>query len=399
MTFVLGLLLIICSSLLSIPVLVLLIEVAACVLLRRVRQPTNSSTRPCVAVLIPAHNEGSGLLPTIQDVQSQLRPNDRLLVVADNCSDDTAAVAKAGGCEIIERHDSLRIGKGFALDYGLRHLSCKPPEIVIVIDADCRIDPGSIDQLARECTRTSRPAQALDLMVQSENSPIDHCVAEFAWRLKNWVRPLGLLSLNMPCQLMGTGMAFPWAVIWSAELASGEVVEDLRLGIDLAAAGKAPVFCPAARVTSVFPSSIEAASGQRERWEGGQLRIIIKTAPKMLLAAVEQRNLGLLVLVFDLLIPPLTVLICLLIVDLFCAIIAWLALSQSAPVLISLVNLLALSAALVLAWDKFGRDILTSDRFFLVFKYALSKMGLYIRMYSRKRSPSWIRTERDSRKK
>jgi cellulose synthase/poly-beta-1,6-N-acetylglucosamine synthase-like glycosyltransferase len=399
MTFVLGLLLIICSSLLSIPVLVLLIEVAACVLLRRVRQPTNSSTRPCVAVLIPAHNEGSGLLPTIQDVQSQLRPNDRLLVVADNCSDDTAAVAKAGGCEIIERHDSLRIGKGFALDYGLRHLSCKPPEIVIVIDADCRIDPGSIDQLARECTRTSRPAQALDLMVQSENSPIDHCVAEFAWRLKNWVRPLGLLSLNMPCQLMGTGMAFPWAVIWSAELASGEVVEDLRLGIELAAAGKAPVFCPAARVTSVFPSSIEAASGQRERWEGGQLRIIIKTAPKMLLAAVEQRNLGLLVLVFDLLIPPLTVFICLLIVDLFCAIIAWLALSQSAPVLISLVNLLALSAALVLAWDKFGRDILTSDRFFLVFKYALSKMGLYIRMYSRKRSPSWIRTERDSRKK
>jgi cellulose synthase/poly-beta-1,6-N-acetylglucosamine synthase-like glycosyltransferase len=398
MTFVISLLLITCSSLLSIPVLVLLLEVASS-LVRARAHPENSSIRPKVAVLIPAHNESVGLLPTIQDVQSQLHSQDRLLVVADNCSDDTAAVAKAGGCEVIERHDFRRIGKGFALDYGLRHLSCQPPEIVIVIDADCRIDLGSIDQLARECTRTSRPVQALDLMVRSEKSPIDHCVAEFAWRLKNWVRPLGLLSLNMPCQLMGTGMAFPWAVIWSAELASGEVVEDLRLGIELAAAGKAPVFCPAARVTSVFPSSIEAASGQRERWEGGQLRIIIKTAPKMLLAAVEQRNLGLLVLVFDLLIPPLTVLICLLIVDLFCAIIAWLALSQSAPVLISLVNLLALSAALVLAWDKFGRDILTSDRFFLVFKYALSKMGLYIRMYSRKRSPSWIRTERDSRKK
>jgi cellulose synthase/poly-beta-1,6-N-acetylglucosamine synthase-like glycosyltransferase len=398
MTFVVWLLLITCSSLLSIPVLVLLLEVASS-LVRARAHPENSSIRPNVAVLIPAHNESAGLLPTIQDVQSQLHSQDRLLVVADNCSDDTAAVARAGGCEVIERHDSRRIGKGFALDYGLRHLSCQPPEIVIVIDADCRIDPGSIDQLARECARTSRPVQALDLMVRSEKSPIDQCVAEFAWRLKNWVRPLGLLSLNMPCQLMGTGMAFPWAVIWSAELASGEVVEDLRLGIELAAAGKAPVFCPAARVTSVFPSSIEAASGQRERWEGGQLRIIIKTAPKMLLAAVEQRNLGLLVLLFDLLIPPLTVLICLLIVDLFCAIIAWLALSQSAPVLISLVNLLALSATLVLAWDKFGRDILTSDRFFLVFKYALSKMGLYIRMYSRKRSPSWIRTERDSRKK
>jgi cellulose synthase/poly-beta-1,6-N-acetylglucosamine synthase-like glycosyltransferase len=397
MTFVVWLLLITCSSLLSIPVLVLLLEVASS-LVRARAHPENSSIRPNVAVLIPAHNESAGLLPTIQDVQSQLHSQDRLLVVADNCSDDTAAVARAGGCEVVERHDSRRIGKGFALDYGIRHLSCQPPEIVIVIDADCRIDPGSIDQLARECARKSRPVQALDLMVRSEKSPIDQCVAEFAWRLKNWVRPLGLLSLNMPCQLMGTGMAFPWAVIWSADLASGEVVEDLRLGLELAAVGKAPVFCPAARVTSVFPSSIEAARNQRERWEGGQLRIIIKTAPKMLLAAVEQRNLGLLVLVFDLLIPPLTILVILLMLDLFCTIIAFFSLSQATPLFLSLCNLFALSAALLIAWNKFGRDILGSAQLSLLPKYGLEKIRLYIRLYFRKGSPLWVRTERDRSK-
>jgi glycosyltransferase involved in cell wall biosynthesis len=145
-----------------------------------------------------------------------------LLVVADNCSDDTAAVAKDGGSEVIERNDPDRIGKGFALDYGLRHLSAEPPEIVIVIDADCRIDAHSIDLLAQECARTCRPVQSLYLMTRSESAPVNQSVAEFAWRLKNWVRPLGLLSLNMPCQLMGTGMAFPWAVIWSADLASAK---------------------------------------------------------------------------------------------------------------------------------------------------------------------------------
>ena len=52
--------------------------------------------------------------------------------------------------------------------------------------------------------------QILDLMTAPEDSPINYRVAEFAWRVNNWVRPLGLAALGLPCQLMGTGMAFPW---------------------------------------------------------------------------------------------------------------------------------------------------------------------------------------------
>src|SRR5215467_13980006 len=51
------------------------------------------------AVLIPAHNEGAGILPTIRDAQAQLGPNDRILLVADNCTDDTAAIAQAAGVD------------------------------------------------------------------------------------------------------------------------------------------------------------------------------------------------------------------------------------------------------------------------------------------------------------
>ena len=52
-------------------------------------------------------------------------------------------------------------------------------------------------------------------------------------------------------------MTFPWEVISQAELASGHVVEDLKLGLDLARIGYPPLFHPLVTVTSYFPSSVE----------------------------------------------------------------------------------------------------------------------------------------------
>ena len=98
-----------------------------------------NESRSRLAVLVPAHDEGAVLLQTIADIQMQLRPGDRLLVVADNCADDTAGIARAAGAEVVERHDPDKRGKGYALDFGIRHLALDPPEVVIIIDADCRL--------------------------------------------------------------------------------------------------------------------------------------------------------------------------------------------------------------------------------------------------------------------
>jgi len=88
----------------------------------RANPQTEASThrRPAVAVVVPAHNEGSGILPTLSDLQAQLTSSDRILVVADNCSDDTAIIATKAGVEVSERKDPLRIGKGYALDWGIQ---------------------------------------------------------------------------------------------------------------------------------------------------------------------------------------------------------------------------------------------------------------------------------------
>jgi hypothetical protein len=98
------------------------------------------------------------------------------------------------------------------------------------------------------------------------------------------------------------------------------------------------------------------------------------------------------------LIPPLTILVILLMLDLFCTIIVFFALSQTTPLFFSLCNLFALSAALLIAWNKFGRDILGPAQLSLLPKYGLEKIRLYIRLYFRKGSPLWVRTERDTSK-
>src|SRR5262245_59099720 len=106
------------SGVLAILATILLVEVVAAALRFKRGQafPFATVNRPRLAVLVPAHNESAGLLPALHVIQALLRAADRLLVVADNCSDDTAAIARAAGAEVAERNDLNRIGKGYALD-------------------------------------------------------------------------------------------------------------------------------------------------------------------------------------------------------------------------------------------------------------------------------------------
>ncbi|MGO8975274.1 MAG: glycosyltransferase family 2 protein [Steroidobacteraceae bacterium] len=387
-------LLAILAVLVAIPTTVFCIEIAAGLLRRRGSAPTNNALRPRISVLVPAHNETASIAFTLADIKAQLRPGDRLLVVADNCTDDTATVATASTAEVVERHDLERIGKGYALDFGLRHLDRDPPDIVLMVDADCRLAENAIGQLAAACAMTGRPVQALYLMTVPYGSKVNQQVAGFAWRVKNWVRPLGLAALGLPCQLMGTGMAFPWHVIQATDIASGSIVEDLKLGLDLAAAGHPPLFCPSARVTSQFAISAQGADSQRSRWEHGHIMTILKTTPRLLCIAMARGNLSLLALTLDLTVPPLSLLAMLLILTFtITGAAAALGLIGSAFV-ISTACLIGFGTAVFLAWLKCGLDVLPPRAIVSVPYYILGKLGLYRKILFGKMTAQWIGTDR-----
>jgi cellulose synthase/poly-beta-1,6-N-acetylglucosamine synthase-like glycosyltransferase len=392
----LSAMLLIVAGVVAIPVFVFCIEILFGLTVSPVggTLPANEGIRSRIAVLIPAHNEGEVLLGSLGNIKAQLHTGDRLLVVADNCTDDTAVIAKGAGAEVTERRDPANIGKGFALAWGIKHLSIDPPSIVLIVDADCRTTNGTVDRLASACAATNRPIQALDLMNAPIDSPIDYRVAAFAFRVKNWVRPLGLNALNLPCQLMGTGMAFPWGVISSANLANALLVEDLKLGLDLAKAGHSPLFCPSARVDSEFSRSSKGAEIQRTRWEKGHVGMIAKTVPSMLFHSVTQKTFPLFVLTLDAAVPPLTLLGLLVCIATALSSLGLLFGISSLPLMVSAASFSAFLIAILLAWSKFGRDILPINSVSLVISYVFHKFLLYRRMIFGRSKPQWIRTDR-----
>ena len=405
MSGLISALLLAATALLALPALVLWVQVIAARAPRasdalgtaqpaEVKDGDPPPQRPRVAVLVPAHNEAAGIAESLASVQCQLLPGDRLLVVADNCSDDTAAMSLIAGAEVIERHDPQHRGKGYALDFGVRHLEVDPPQVLVMLDADCYLAPGALDALVTRCAQSGRPVQSLNLMQVRSGSGLDLRFAEFAWRVKNQVRPLGACRLGGPCQLMGTGMAFPWSLIRGVPLASGLLVEDMQLGIDLALAGWAPLFVPQALVTSRFPDTAHAARAQRSRWEHGHLSVLIHGVPRLLAAGLANGDRQLLALGADLMVPPLALLLLLTLMLGALNLGAWLLLGAIVPLVTSLLALAMIISAVASAWRLFGAGTVSGGELLLAPLYALRKLPVYASFVLR-RQTQWVRAKRD----
>ena len=401
----LDILLLVAAGLLLVPVAVVCVECLAALLPRRRARPADGGPRPRVAVLIPAHDEEPVIGRTLRSIVPQLKlaEGDRLVVVADNCGDGTAGVARSAGAEVVERRDGARRGKGYALDAGLRHLGGggggggggSPPDIVVMMDADCDVADGSIDALVAQVGATGRPAQAVYLMTYPAESMRRHAVSALAFLVKNHVRPRGLARLGLPCLLTGTGMAFPWRTIRGAELASGNIVEDMQLGIDLALDGHSATFCEEARVTGQLPTRARAALGQRTRWEHGHLRTLLSQAPRLVKSGLTGGRLTNLALALELSVLPLSLLIFFLVLAAAAMLAAALWLGASwLPALLLCGGLAALFVCVLLAWVRFGRQTLPATALAAAPVYVLWKLPMYA-TFLRRGQKEWVRTERD----
>jgi cellulose synthase/poly-beta-1,6-N-acetylglucosamine synthase-like glycosyltransferase len=383
------------AGVLLLPVLVLCVEVLAAVFLRRRRRAPVDTRGAAVAVLIPAHDEELVIERTLRSIVPQLRDGDRLVVVADNCADATAAIARRCGAEVIERSDKENRGKGFALDYGIRHLATAPfaPTVVVMMDADCIAYDGAVDTLVAQVMATGRPAQAEYLLEAPIPCRTRDMASALAVVVKNVVRPAGLSRFNLPCLLTGTGMAFPWDTIRRAHLATGNIVEDMKLGVDLALAGHGALFCPTARVRGQLPSGAKPALEQRRRWEHGHLMTLC-TVPSMLRRAVAARRWGAVAVALDVMIPPLSLLLIVMMAALFLAVGFGLAGWGWAPAVILASGGLALSLCVAAAWLKFARGSVPLAALAAAPLYLLWKVPLYVTYFFR-RQREWVRTQRD----
>ncbi|MEY2985256.1 MAG: hypothetical protein RLZZ568_1873 [Cyanobacteriota bacterium] len=388
-------LLILMAFLWLLPSLVLFAECGSAVLLSKPVNPlTPIPLKATYQILIPAHNEAAVISATLASLLTQVEHPSQIIVIADNCTDNTANLARCHHVKVVERHDPERLGKGFALDFGIQALKGEPPDGVIVIDADCVVAPGTIAVLVNEAQTHQRPIQALYLLQQPQPATPKDTLSAFAFMVKNQIRPAGLTVWNLPCLLTGTGMAFPWQIIGPAPLATDNIVEDIQLSIDLAIAGHPPRFCEAARVTGILPQQAIAAIQQRQRWEHGYLQTLLGQGPRLIAQAVKQRRCDLLALAAEISVVPLSLWGVIWLGELTLSLINW----QSGGDIISLYLLLiagfCLAIAVISAWAKYGRQGIPLPTLLAVPLYVLWKMPLYGAFWLN-RQCQWVRTERD----
>jgi len=320
----------------------------------------------------------------------------RELLVADNCSDATAERARAGGAEVVERRDSTRRGKSYALEYGVQHLAENPPEVVVFLDADCRLHDGSLDALTEQAAAHHRPTQAIFLM---QSPAPDHWrgqITALGTFIKNRVRPMGLRRMGWPCGLTGSGLALPWPLLGKVSLASGHIVEDLQLGLDFVEAGYPPILCDRAVVTSPLPSRDRPALSQRTRWEHGTLHTLVTRGPRLLGLGLCTGRFSLVASALDLLVPPLTLLLFFWGAVLAMAL-AWAIFGGSWLPSVVLGAMGALFAGVVIAvWARhFRRELPLWRALLMIPAFMLGKIPIYTSFLVR-RQTEWVRTDRVS---
>jgi len=355
--------------------------------------PLEPDRRLSVVIVIPAHDEEAVIHRTVSETLVNALDGIAVLVIADNCNDGTAERARSAGAVVVIRDDPDNRGKGYALAFARDHLRSDPPDVVVVLDADCRIDPEGLRELVASAKDNGRPAQAINLLAPDlAASPLVQ-LSTFAFMIKNLIRQRGLQRLAGRAHLTGTGMALPWNLFASANLGGSNIVEDLALGLELADRATAPKLVSRATVWS--PAASESGTlVQRRRWEGGYLATALKTAPAALARSLRQGDMRGFLAALDLSIPPLALLVLINVAALAVALVGVLAGAAAWPMIIQLVVGAVAVVAIVLAWIVEGRRFASAGTLLRLPFYVIWKLPMYVGLARRGVPKEWLRTGR-----
>lgn len=393
----------IATTILLIPVLFFCLEVFGSVLgQQKYGASPNTSTKITSVIIVPAHNEGRNIVSTLKTLLQTRTRHQSILLVADNCSDDTAQIARSvfkdhKECHVAERTDPDLRGKGYALAFGLEQIASSPPDVVVIFDADCQLEEGALERLTQSAADTGRPVQAMYLMNVPQNAPAEQIpklrVSAFAWMIMNKVRMSGLYALFDVTRLTGSGMAFPYAVLRDHFQGTGNIVEDLALTVTLTKQGFAPILLSDANVYSDLAARSQASTTQRARWEQGSLNVARQEAFALFAHGIRKADLRAMVLAIDIAIPPLVITMASL-----CLIFLGLAVIALAGIIVPFYTALAVSilfgTSLILAWFIHGREILPLSAFSGLAAFIAQKLKIYGKE-GRRSTKEWTRTDRD----
>lgn len=349
--------------------------------------------------LVPAHNEEQ-LLPKLLKNLGQLdypQASYAVHVVADNCTDRTAEIARRSGAVVHERIDATQIGKGYALQWLLEQLKDSQAafEAAVILDADSLVSLNFLSVMNAHLNHGERVMQAYYAVLDPVRSWAVSLRAA-ALAVVHYLRPQGRTVLGGSVGLKGNGMVFDLSLLqdyrWSAS-----ITEDIDYHMSLLLAGERVAFAPDAIVWAEMPASLRDSTTQNVRWEQGRLEMARHYVPTLLRTAWQRKgktgdvsSFALIDAAIEHLIPPFAVLIGLSLLTLLMALGLRSTPALALAGLIFVGQTIYLISGLVLAGSPRGVYI----ALFFTPLFLFWKLWLYLRVLLGVEQQGWVRTAR-----
>jgi cellulose synthase/poly-beta-1,6-N-acetylglucosamine synthase-like glycosyltransferase len=289
----------------ALPLFYILVTTLAALPPRVPAAPTQRSRR--IAILIPAHNESLLIHETVTQALGQSYPADSFVVfvIADNCTDDTAVLARQAGARVLERHDNP--GKGQGLHDALAILLQEDWAAFLILDADSHLHPDTLAELDRALASGARAVQ-IRYGVLNPRDSLRTRAMELSTASFNALRPRGRVALGLSAGINGNGFCLARETVLEVPYLAHSIVEDIEYHMLLLKAGIAVDFLDQVWVKAQMPLGGRGATVQRVRWERGRIITMRNHAPDLVRALRQGQRRAFDGLV-DVLMPPVSLVV------------------------------------------------------------------------------------------
>ncbi len=271
-----------------------------------IRDKTNPSVpfKTRIGVIIPAHNEEMLLPRLLRSLATQdySRALFDVIVVADNCTDETGQLASSFGAKVLERHDSERIGKGYAIKYALDNIQIDRYDAIFIVDADSILDKNALRNLNQVFQGSAAVIQCYNGVANPDDSWFTRLL-DVSRTLSNEIFEPAKEKLGLSSHLMGNGMSINKKVIERYGWNAFTVGEDWEYYAQIISAGQRIAFARDVRVYHQESRTLKQATPQRMRWSSGRMAVAWRYGLRIFAAGLVKGDLRKIDASFPLLFP------------------------------------------------------------------------------------------------